>query len=85
VLKQPQYNPIPIEKQIVVIYAAVKGYLDQIPISSINKYEQELLKSIDPNLLSTIVQERQLSEKINSQLADFCKKFTQTFISTHLA
>lgn len=84
VLKQPQYNPIPIEKQIVVIYAAVKGYLDQIPISSISKYEQELLKSIDPNVLSTIVQEKILSEKINSQLADFCQKFTQTFISTHL-
>jgi proton translocating ATP synthase F1 alpha subunit len=84
VLKQPQYNPIPIEKQIVVIYAAVKGYLDQIPISSISKYEEELLKSIDPSVLSTIVQERQLSEKINSQLAEFCQKFTQTFISTHL-
>jgi F-type H+-transporting ATPase subunit alpha len=84
VLKQPQYEPIPIEKQIVVIFAAVKGYLDQIPISSISKYEEELLKSIDPNVLSSIVQERQLSEKINSQLADFFKKFTQTFISTHL-
>jgi F-type H+-transporting ATPase subunit alpha len=84
VLKQPQYSPIPIEKQIVVIYAAVKGYLDQIPISSISQYEQELLKSIDPSILSTIVQEKNLSEKINSQLADFCKNFTQTFISTHL-
>jgi F-type H+-transporting ATPase subunit alpha len=84
VLKQPQYNPIPIEKQIVVIYAAVKGYLDQIPISSISKYEEELLKSIDPSVLSTIVQERQLSEKINSQLAEFFQKFTQTFIATHL-
>jgi F-type H+-transporting ATPase subunit alpha len=79
VLKQPQYNPIPIEKQIVVIYAAVKGYLDQIPISSISQYEQDLLKAIDPNILSTIVQEKILSEQINSQLAEFCKKFTQTF------
>jgi F-type H+-transporting ATPase subunit alpha len=48
VLKQPQYNPIPIEKQIVVIYAAIKGCLDQIPISNINQYEHELLKSMDP-------------------------------------
>jgi F-type H+-transporting ATPase subunit alpha len=84
VLKQPQYSPIPIEKQIVVIYAAVKGYLDQIPISSISQYEQELLKSIDPSILSTIVQEKTLSEQVNSQLAEFCKKFTQTFLSTHL-
>jgi len=58
VLKQPQYSPIPIEKQIVVIYAAVKGYLDQIPISSINQYEHELLKSIDSDILSAIVQQK---------------------------
>lgn len=45
VLKQPQYSPIPIEKQIVVIYAAVKGFLDQIPLSSIQQYEQDLLKT----------------------------------------
>jgi F-type H+-transporting ATPase subunit alpha len=84
VLKQPQYQPMPIEKQIVVVYAAVKGFLDQIPISSINKYEEELLKAIDPTILSTLVQEKILSEKINSQLADFFQKFTQTFLSTHI-
>jgi F-type H+-transporting ATPase subunit alpha len=84
VLKQPQYQPIPIEKQIIVIYSAVKGYLDQIPISSIGKYEEELLKAIDPTLLSTILQEKVLSEKLNSQLAEFCKKFTETFRATHL-
>eukprot|EP00270_Netrium_digitus_P014768 TRINITY_DN5096_c0_g5_i1.p1 TRINITY_DN5096_c0_g5~~TRINITY_DN5096_c0_g5_i1.p1 ORF type:complete len:562 (-),score=-39.72 TRINITY_DN5096_c0_g5_i1:327-2012(-) len=83
VLKQPQYSPIPIEQQIVVIYAAVKGYCDQIPISSINQYEQELLKSIDPSILTTIVQEKTLTEQINSKLADLCKKFTQTFIASH--
>lgn len=85
VLKQPQYTPLPIEKQIVIIYAAVKGYLDQIPISSISQYEEELLKSIDPNILSTILEQKVLSEQVNTQLADFCKKFTASFISTHQA
>jgi F-type H+-transporting ATPase subunit alpha len=83
VLKQPQYSPISIERQIVVIYAAVKGYLDQIPISSISQYEQELLKAIDPNLLSSIAQHKNLTEQINTQLADFCKQFTNNFLSTH--
>jgi F-type H+-transporting ATPase subunit alpha len=46
VFKQPQYSPIPIEKKIVVIYATIKGYLYQIPISNIDQYEHELLKSI---------------------------------------
>ncbi|KAH8934063.1 hypothetical protein BDL97_18G064200 [Sphagnum fallax] len=83
VLKQPQYSPIPIEKQIVVIYAAVKGYLDQIPISSIDQYEHELLKSMDPNILSAIVQQKNITEQINNQLATFCQKFTQGFLATH--
>jgi F-type H+-transporting ATPase subunit alpha len=60
VLKQPQYSPISIEKQIVVIYATIKGYLDQIPISSIDQYEHELLKSMDPSILSAIVQQKNI-------------------------
>jgi F-type H+-transporting ATPase subunit alpha len=83
VLKQPQYSPIPIEKQIVVIYAAVKGYLDQIPISSIDQYEHELLKSMDPNILSAIVQQKNITEHIKNQLATFCQKFTHGFLATH--
>nr|YP_009478052.1 ATP synthase F1 subunit alpha [Anthoceros angustus]AVP12821.1 ATP synthase F1 subunit alpha [Anthoceros angustus] len=83
VLKQPQYSPLPIEKQIVVIYAAVKGYLDEIPISIINEYEHEPLKSIDPSILSAIVREKSITEQINSQLATFCQKFTQSFLATH--
>nr|QIA60553.1 ATP synthase F1 subunit alpha [Odontoschisma grosseverrucosum] len=83
ILKQPQYSPIPIEKQIVVIYAAVKGYLDQIPVVLITQYEQELLKSIDPGILSAIVQQKNITEQISSQLATFCQKFTQSFLATH--
>ncbi|ERN02488.1 hypothetical protein AMTR_s02513p00008070 [Amborella trichopoda] len=83
VLKQPQYSPIPIEKQIVVIYAAVKGYLDKIPISSINQYEHELLKSIDSDILSAIVQQKNITEQIDSQLATFRQKCTQSFLATH--
>nr|YP_009132651.1 ATP synthase F1 subunit alpha [Aneura pinguis]YP_010880880.1 ATP synthase F1 subunit alpha [Aneura maxima]AKA63292.1 ATP synthase F1 subunit alpha [Aneura pinguis]AKU36866.1 ATP synthase F1 subunit alpha [Aneura pinguis]QIA60920.1 ATP synthase F1 subunit alpha [Aneura pinguis]WHW96064.1 ATP synthase F1 subunit alpha [Aneura maxima]WHW96106.1 ATP synthase F1 subunit alpha [Aneura maxima] len=83
ILKQPQYSPIPIEKQIVVIYAAVKGYLDQIPVVPITHYEQELLESIDPGILSAIVQQKNITEQISSQLATFCQKFTQGFLATH--
>ncbi len=64
----------------MVIYAVVKGYLDQIPISSI---EHELLKSMDPSILSAIVQQKNITEQINNQLATFCQKFTQGFLATH--
>lgn len=58
VLKQAQYSPLPIEKQIVVIFAAVKGYLDSIAISSIGEYEQQLLKAVPVELLSAILKEK---------------------------
>ena len=83
ILKQPQYSPIPIEKQIVVIYAAVKGYLDQIPVVLITHYEQELLKSIDPGLLSAILQQKNITEQISSQLATSRQKFTRSFLAIH--
>jgi len=65
----------------VVIYVVVKGYLDQIHISSI---EHELLKSMDPSILSAIVQQKNITKQINNQLATFCQKFTQGFLAIHL-
>ncbi len=63
----------------MVIYVAVKGYLDQIPISSIDQYEHELLKSMDHSIFFVIVQQKNIIEQINNQLATFCQKFTQGF------
>jgi F-type H+-transporting ATPase subunit alpha len=81
--KQPQYSPIPIEKQIMVIYAAIKGYLNQILILSIDQYEHKLLKPMDPSILSDIVQHNNITEHINNQLTTFCQKFTHCFLATH--
>ncbi len=66
----------------MVIYEVVKGYLNQIPISSIDQYEHEM-KSMDLNILSAIVQQKNIVEQINNQLATFCQKFTQGFLATH--
>ena len=79
VLKQAQYKPIPIERQIVVLFAAVKGFLDQVPLSSIGQYEQELLQAIDSTLVSSIAHHKVLTEELNNQLSQFCEQFTTTF------
>ncbi|EMS53490.1 ATP synthase subunit alpha, mitochondrial [Triticum urartu] len=47
--KQPQYEPLPIEKQIVVIYAAVNGFCDRMPLDRISQYEKGILSTINPN------------------------------------
>ncbi|KAG4936235.1 hypothetical protein JHK85_051154 [Glycine max] len=54
VLKQPQYAPLPIEKQILVIYAAVNGFCDRMPLDKIPQYERDILTTIKPELLQSL-------------------------------
>jgi F-type H+-transporting ATPase subunit alpha len=54
VLKQPQYAPLPIEKQILVIYAAVNGFCDRMPLDRISQYEKAILNSVKPELLQAL-------------------------------
>nr|ANY30781.1 ATPase subunit 1 [Halophila decipiens] len=78
VLKQPQYEPLPIEKQILVIYAAVNGFCDRMPLERINQYERDILSTIDPQLLKELASgftaERQM------KLETFLKESAKTFI-----
>lgn len=73
VLKQPQYSPLPIEKQILVLYAAVRGFCDRMPLNEISTYERALLSSIDqqPELLHEIMQEGKLTQTIEMKLNAF--------------
>lgn len=54
VLKQPQYAPLPIEKQILVIYAAVNGFCDRMPLDKIAPYERAILSTINNELLQSL-------------------------------
>jgi proton translocating ATP synthase F1 alpha subunit len=82
VLKQGQYQPMPIETQVVVLYAATKGYLDKMAVSAIPQFEQALLREIDPALLSTIREQRALSDELNAKLKAFFDAFTEKFTAT---
>ena len=82
VLKQGQFQPMPIEKQVVVLYAATKGYLDKMNISSISQFEQTVLREIDPAILSTIREQRALSDELNTKLKAFFDNFTDRFLAT---
>ncbi len=71
VLKQPQFSPVPIAKQIVVIYAATNGYADGVQLNDMAEWERELVRYVDsshPDLLSAILEEKQITEKIEKQL-----------------
>ncbi len=83
VLKQPPYSPIPIEKQIVIIYAGANGYLDDIPVSDVVKFESELYPFMDakyPNILETIREEKKLSDQTIELLNSALDEFKSTFV-----
>ena len=61
--KQPQYEPLPIEKQILVIYAAVKGFCDRMPLDRISQYERAIPSSIDPELLQSLLEKGGLTNE----------------------
>ena len=62
-LKQPQFSPLKMEEQVCVIFAGTRGYLDPLPVSAINRYEQELLRSLrdqHPGILQSIASTKEL-------------------------
>ncbi|VAI70065.1 unnamed protein product [Triticum turgidum subsp. durum] len=61
--KQPQYEPLPIEKQIVVIYAAVNGFCDRMPLDRISQYEKAILSTINPELQKSFLEKGGLTNK----------------------
>jgi len=81
-LKQPQYSPLPVEEQVVLIFAGVRGYLDNIEISDITRFEQLLLTEIrnkSGNTLEKIRSEKELSEPIEAELSAIFNDFIKTF------
>jgi len=80
-LKQGQFQPMVIEKQVVVVYAATKGYLDKMNVSDIESFEQKLLKEIDPEILKTISEQKSISDSLNQKLKTFFDGFTEKFLA----
>ena len=83
VLKQGPYSPIPIEKQVVIIYAGANGYLDDIPTGDIVKFEKEFMAFIDAkysNILDTIRSEKKISDDTEELLKKAIEEFKSTFV-----
>ena len=83
ILKQAQFSPVPVEEQVVVIFAGVKGYLDGVEVSDVLRFEAALLdtvRSSGTDILDAIRTEKELSEdteaKLTKLLDDFVKKFS---------
>jgi len=81
-LKQPQFSPLKVEEQVVVIYAGVNGYLDKLPVSDVGRFEEELLRTVrtkHADLLETIRNEKQLSSDSEAKLKAAVEVFSKAF------
>jgi len=82
VLKQDENQPMPVEEQVVIIYAVTNGYLDDIPVSNIRRFEKELLsycRSSYRDLLDDIVEVGKMTDEIEEPLKEVITEFVDTF------
>ena len=81
-LKQPQFSPMPIEEQVVSIFAGVRGYLDKVAVNAINRYEAELLRAVrskHADVLAEIRSAKQITPDTESKLKAILDTFAETF------
>ena len=82
ILKQPQYQPIDVEKQVLVIWAANNGYTDDVAVSDVRTFEAELVRFIEnshPAVLQTMREKKALDKEIEDELHQSLKDFKETW------
>jgi F-type H+/Na+-transporting ATPase subunit alpha len=81
-LKQGQYQPLPVEKQILIIYAGTNGFVDDLPLTTLKKYEQELdsfIESRHPDVFADILKKRELDGDLRGKLNKALEEFKGVF------
>ncbi|HET9133056.1 MAG TPA: F0F1 ATP synthase subunit alpha [Gemmatimonadales bacterium] len=82
ILKQPQYQPVPVEEQVVAIYAVTNGYLDAIPVTAVRQWEKDFLawlRASRPEVLAGVREKKELSDEIVGQLKAAIEAFQPMF------
>jgi F-type H+-transporting ATPase subunit alpha len=81
-LKQPQFSPMPVEEQVVSIFAGTRGYLDKVDTSAVTRFEQAMLselRSRKPEILASIRDKREITADTDKDLAAYLDAFVKTF------
>jgi F-type H+-transporting ATPase subunit alpha len=88
ILKQPQYAPLPVERQVALIFAGTNGYLDALPVADVRRFENELYKFIEaryPDLFRRIAEKKQLDDDLKAALDAAVKAFAEDFAARRAA
>ncbi|MBI4445869.1 MAG: F0F1 ATP synthase subunit alpha [Acidobacteria bacterium] len=82
ILKQPQYQPLPVEKQILIVFAGTEGFLDDLELSQIRAFESGLYQFMEtnrPSLLREVVEKRVLNDELRKKMTDSITEFKMRF------
>jgi len=85
VLKQPQYQPLPVERQVLMIFAGSNGYLDAMGTAEVARYEQELFRFCEsrrPGVLKALAEKKQIDDAVRQELNGVLKEFGKEFAAT---
>ena len=85
ILKQGQYSPLPVEKQVLIIYAADQGFLDDLPVDQCRDFELELYKFVEnaqPGILSGIREKKNLDDDLKNKMNAVIKEFKPRFVQS---
>ncbi|RMF65147.1 MAG: F0F1 ATP synthase subunit alpha, partial [Calditrichaeota bacterium] len=83
ILKQDQYSPLPVEKQIAIIFLGVNGFLDPVPVDKIAQVEQnfyQFLESNYPEVLKTIAEQKQIDDELREKMMAVCEEFMKSVV-----
>jgi len=81
-LKQPQYQPMPAEKEVMTLYAGTRGFLDKYPISSVLEYEKQMFEFVEskyPEILSEIKEKKDISPELDAKMKEALNEFATVF------
>src|SRR5712675_919362 len=88
ILKQPQFEPLAVERQVAIIYAGTNGYMDSIPVSELRNFESELYQFIEsrqPEVLRGIAEKKQLDDQLKGALTAAVQEFSKDFAARKAA
>jgi len=86
VLKQPQYRPVPVEKQVVIIFAVTNGYLDDVDVAHIRQWEEDFLDYLEANhgaVLNDVRTKKALDDDLTNRLKAAITAFKPMFAPEH--
>lgn len=82
ILKQPQYQPLPMEKQVTILFAGTRGYLDTLPLDTLGEYEKELYSYIEgnaPDIFDGLKTKQEITPELDAKMKKSIGDFTATF------